>query len=64
MWTVELQEQMREFFKNLNGAFMKHFGDSRFGFCILLEGKYVITDRGESGDVWEYDSVNEMIEKG
>ena len=48
----------------MNGAFMKHFGDSRFGLCILIDGKYVIRDRGESGDVWEYDSVDDMIEDG
>ena len=64
MWTKKLQQQTRDLFKNMNGAFMKHFGDSRFGLCILLDGKYVIADRGESGDVWEYDSVDEMIMDG
>ncbi len=64
MWTENLQQQTRELFENMNGAFMKHFGDSRFGLCILIDGKYVITDRGESGDVWEYDSVDEMITDG
>ena len=64
MWTENLQQQTREVFENMNGAFMKHFGDSRFGLCILIDGKYVITDRGESGDIWEYDSVDEMIVDG
>ena len=63
MWTEGLQQQTREFFKNMNGAFMKHSGDSRFGFCILLEGKYVIRDR-ESDDKWEYYSVDEFLEDG
>ncbi len=43
---------------------MKHFGDSKFGLYIFIDGKYVIIDREESGDVWEYDSVDEMIEDG
>ena len=64
MWTNELQKQTRDLFEKMNGAFMKHFGDSRFGLCILIDEKYVITDRGESGDVWEYDSVDDMIEDG
>ena len=64
MWTEKLQQQTRELFKNMNGAFMKHFGDSRFGLCILIDGKYVITDRGESGEVWEYDTVDQMITDG
>ncbi len=64
MWTEDLQRQTRELFERMNGAFMKHFGDSRFGLCIFIDGKYVITDREESGDVWKYDSVDEMIEDG
>ena len=64
MWTEGLQEQTRELFEKMNGACMKHFGDSRFGLCILIDGKYVIRDRGKSGDVWEYDSVDDMIEDG
>jgi len=46
------------------GACMKHFGDSKFGLYIFIDGKYVIIDREESGDVWEYDSVDDMIEDG
>ena len=64
MYTVELQQQTRELFEKRNGAFMKHFGDSRFGLCILIDGKYVITDSGEPEDEWEYDSVDDMIEDG
>ncbi len=64
MWTEGLQQQTRELFEKMNGACMKHFGDSRFGLCIFIDGKYVITDREESGDVWEYDSVDEMIDDG
>ena len=64
MYSVELQQQTKEFFEKMNGAFMKHFGDSRFGLCILIDGKYVINDRGELGDVWEYNSVDDMMEDG
>ena len=64
MWTEELQKQTREFFETKNGAFMKHFGDSRFGLCILIEGKYVIRDRVKPGEVWEYGSMDELIEDG
>lgn len=64
MWTAELQQQTREFFENMNGAFMKHFDDSKFGLCILLKGKYIISDREESGEVWEYASIEEMITDG
>jgi hypothetical protein len=64
MWTEELQQQTREFFKTLNGAFMKHFGDSRFGLCIYQNGKYVIKDRENFENFWEYDSVDEMIKDG
>jgi hypothetical protein len=64
MWTEGLQQQTRELFESMNGAFMKHFGDSRFGLCIFIDGKYMITDREDSGDVWEYDSVDEMIDDG
>jgi len=65
MWSKELQELTRDHFENvMNGAFMKHFGDSRFGLCILIDGKYVITDRGESGEVWEYESMDEMLKDG
>jgi hypothetical protein len=64
MWTEGLQQQTRELFQSMNGSFMKHFGDSRFGLCIFIDGKYVITDREESEDIWEYDSIGEMITDG
>ena len=65
MWTKELQQQTRELFEKMNGAFMKHYGDSRFGVCVLVDGKYRIMDRvPESNDIWEYDSVDEMIADG
>ena len=65
MWTETLQQQTRDHFENvMNGAFMKHFGDSRFGLCIFIDGKYVITDRGESEDIWEYNSMDDLIEAG
>jgi len=63
MWTEELQKQTREFFETLPIAAMKHFGDMRFGFCMLKDGKYIITDR-ESVDRWEYDSVDALIDDG
>ena len=47
MWTKELQQQTWELFKKQNGAFMKHFGDCKFGVCILIDGIYIIHGIGE-----------------
>ena len=64
MWTEELQQMTIDHFENvMKGAFMKHFGDSKFGLCVLMEGKYIINDR-ESDEVWEYDTIDEMLADG
>lgn len=63
MWIEELQQQTREFFETLHMAAMKHFGDMKFGFCMLKDGKYIIIDR-ESNEKWEYDSVDALIVDG
>ena len=64
MWTEELQQQTRDLFEKMNGALMKHFGDGRFGLCVLMDGKYIIRDLEKFSDVREYNSVDEMIEDG
>ena len=63
MWTEELQQQTRKLFETLPMAAMKHFGDSKYGVCVLDNGKYIITDR-ESDDTWEYDSIDALIVDG
>ena len=41
---------------------MKHFGDGKFGICILMNGIYTIEGIGASkNDKWQYDSIDEMI---
>ena len=65
MWTEELQQQTRELFEKQNGAFMKHFGNGKFGICILVDGTYTIHGIGDSkNDKWEYDSIEDMISDG
>jgi len=65
MYSEKLQQMTRDHFENvMKGAFMKHFGDNKFGLCILQDGKYTINARGESDEVWEYDSMDDMIEGG
>ena len=63
MWSEALQQQTREFFDTLPMATMKHFGDMKYGFCILRDGQYIITDR-ESNEKWEYASMEALIEDG
>ena len=64
MWTETLQQQTRDHFENvMKGAFMKHFGDSRFGLCVFRDGKYIIKDR-ESDEIWEYVTMDEMLADG
>jgi len=61
MWTENLQQQTREVFENMNGAFMKHFGDSQFGLCILIDGKYIIDNRSND-EVYEYKTMEVLLE--
>lgn len=63
MWSKKLQQQTREFFETYPAAAMKHFGDSRYGVCIVDDGKYMIGDRS-SDEKWEYDSLEELIGDG
>jgi len=64
MWTETLQQQTRDHFENvMKGAFMKHFGDSRFGLCVFMDGKYIMNDR-ESDEIWEYATMDEMLADG
>ena len=65
MWTEELQKMTREHFKKLPMAPMKHFGDMTFGFCILKDGKYVISDMKEgSTRKWIYMTMDEVLAAG
>ena len=64
MWTEKLQQMTRDHFENImKGAFMKKFGDNKYGLCVFIEEKYTITDR-ESDEVWEYDTMEEMLTDG
>ena len=63
MWSKTLQQQTREFLASYQVAAMKHFGDSRYGICIVENGKFIIRDRS-SNDVWKYDSIEKLIEDG
>jgi hypothetical protein len=63
MWSEELQQQTREFLEQYPAAAMKHFGDIKFGICMIKEGKYLVLARS-SDEKWEYDTIEEMIEDG
>ena len=65
MWTEALQQPTREYFDELPMAAMKRFRDSKFGICMLSDGKYIVLDRNEdSTKKWVYDSIDEMIKDG
>ena len=65
MWSEELQQQTREFFKKWPMAMMKHFGDMKFGVCHVKDGRYLIEGIGDAvGQRWEYASVDMMIADG
>jgi hypothetical protein len=60
MYSEELQEQTREFFKEMPMGLMKNY-DGRFGVCILKDEKYIITDR-DTRDIYTYLSIEEFIQ--
>ncbi len=60
MYSEELQEQTRDFFKEMPMALMKNF-DGKFGVCILKDKKYIITDR-DTKNIYKYLSVEEFIQ--
>ena len=62
MWSEELQEQTKEYFKNLPVAAMKKTG-GKYGVCILQDGKYTIQDR-ESDQVYVFECIDELIKDG
>jgi hypothetical protein len=69
MWSQSLQEQTREFFRRYPFAFVKHFGDFRFGVCSLMDGRCIVRelpfhDRQGPLREWEYPSVDGLIEAG
>ena len=63
MWTEELQKQTKEHFEKMPAASMKHFGDSRFGLCLLKDGKFVISEY-EAKVKHEYESIEAFIKDG
>ena len=64
MWSEELQQLTRDHFDNvMKGGLMKHFGDSKFGLCVLEDGKYVIHFMG-SKEVCEFTTMDEMLKNG
>lgn len=63
MWSDELQKQTREYFEKMPTACMKHFGDLRFGTCVLIEGEYAITEHNTNAK-HKFDSIEALIENG
>jgi len=63
MWSEELQNQTREHFETMPMAFMKHFGDLRFGACVLIKGEYVITEHN-TNTKHKFDSIEALIQNG
>lgn len=59
MWSDELQEQTREYFKSLPIAAMKQY-EGKYGICTLIDDKYIIKDR-ETKEVYEYSTMDELI---
>ncbi len=62
MWSDELKELTREMLLKMPMAMMKNI-DSLYGVLILVDNKYVITDR-TSDDKYIFDSIDELIESG
>ena len=64
MWSEDLQQQTRDHFENImKGGMMKHFGDSKFGIGVFMDGKYSIHVL-DSNEVYEYTTIDEMLKEG
>ena len=63
MYTQTLQDQTREYFKNLPFAAMKQFGTDSFGIGVLREGKYIITNR-ETKEKYIFENMDALLEAG
>ena len=64
MYSVKLQKQTKEYFKNDPIAMMKQFGTGKFGACQLeSDGIYYITvfDRDE---VLSFKTIDTLLEAG
>jgi hypothetical protein len=59
MWSDELQQQTREYFKQFPIAAMKNI-DGRFGVCALMNGIYTIEDR-KTNEVYKFSSMEDLI---
>lgn len=62
MWSDELQEETKEYFKSMPVAAMKQIG-GRFGICTFEDGKYTVTDR-ESDWVDVFQCVEDLLNDG
>ena len=60
MWSEELQEQTREYFKRLPIAAMKKVG-GRYGVATMQDGKFIIQDR-ETDQTSVFECIEELIE--
>jgi len=59
MWSDELQEQTREYFKSMPFAFMKKIGGKN-GVCTLENRIYTIKDR-DTSEEYIFNSIDSLI---
>ena len=65
MRTKKLQQKTRDYFDTLPTAIVKHFGDGKFGLCVVQDGTFVITDLQEGSDTrWVYETIEAMLMDG
>ncbi len=62
MWTDELKDLTREMLSEMPMAMMKNI-QSMYGVLLLIDNKYVITDR-TSNEKYIFDSIDALIEAG
>jgi len=63
MWSESLKEQTREFLQQYQRGMMKHFGDSRYGICLVSENSFEIFDR-KTKEVESFNSIEELLAGG
>lgn len=60
MWSKKLQKLTKEYLEEMPAASMKHFGDFGYGFCLLMDGKYIIGIY-DSDKKYEYETIEALI---
>lgn len=60
MWSKELQQQTREYFKDIPFAAMKKIGGT-YGICVYRDKCYIITDRKTNAE-YIYHSMDALID--